>query len=305
MTEMHNETRKIYHKQHTRIINDETTIERIRNIYPEEYFGLGKNWFKGKSAFDAGCGDMIVLSIRMAEFGCANIKSMDIGKEWMENAASQIKKYNIKNNIINLIDGNVMDIPFEKNSFDFVAINGVLCHVKDRSEVEKGFSEGARVCKPGGYFYTTFAVDGGLMEEAIYPAIQKYYYQNEEFREYIDNISPKDFEIIFKQIVDGLKKYEGKTIKSSFNKELFDEDLCITIQNYIQGPNRYELKCSHEFVQSLYRKYGFEEITLLKRYVRFNNVRKYLSPLKYDRESKISKILWGKGFVEYIGKKKE
>ena len=138
---------------------------------------LEKNWFKGKSAFDAGCGDMIVLSIRMAEFGAANIYSMDLGTEWMENAKSQIKKYEIKDNIINLIDGNVLAIPCESNSVDFVAINGVLCHLPDMTEVEKGFSEGARICKPCGYFYTSFSVEGGLMEEAIYPAIQKYYYQ--------------------------------------------------------------------------------------------------------------------------------
>ena len=31
MTDMHKQTRDIYHKQHTRIINDETTIQRIRN----------------------------------------------------------------------------------------------------------------------------------------------------------------------------------------------------------------------------------------------------------------------------------
>ena len=78
---------------------------------------------------------------------------------------------------------------------------------------------------------------------------------------------------------------------------------CITIQNYVQGPNRFDLKCSHEYVQNLYRKFGFEDITLLKKYVKYDNIRKYLSPLKFERESKISKILWGKGFVEYIGKK--
>ena len=65
----HLKTRDIYHKQHTRIVNDDKSMNRIRMLYPEEYFGLDKNWFNGKNIADVGCGDMIILSIRMAEFG--------------------------------------------------------------------------------------------------------------------------------------------------------------------------------------------------------------------------------------------
>ena len=56
-----------------------------------------------------------------------------------------------------------LKIPYEDNFFDFVTINGVLIHLNNMDEIES-FREGARVLKPGGYYYTVYGVSEEFLQ---------------------------------------------------------------------------------------------------------------------------------------------
>ena len=77
------DTRDIYHKQHTRMLNDSVTLKRIMNIQvDEEFFKLEKGYFKNRKVLDAGCGSIVRNSIAYAQLGSVDVTALDIGNEW-------------------------------------------------------------------------------------------------------------------------------------------------------------------------------------------------------------------------------
>ena len=84
-------------------------------------------------------------------------------------------------------------------------------------------------------------------------------------------------------------------------KPLFDIDLCASIQDVLQTPLR--LSFPENFIIDEYKKNGFKNIKQLKKYIERNNIRKFTAPLHYYTNNKISKMLYGSGYLEYIGKK--
>lgn len=300
------ETRKVYHKQHQRILDDEVTYSRLRYINSEEFFALGKDFFKGKTVLDAGCGNTIMLSLQFIDFGSEKVYAFDIGEEWIKDAEKVIERFNINRDMIHLSSGNVLAIEFPDEKFDLVACNGVLPHLQDKKSVEQAFSELGRVCKKGGEMYIGYAIgkNSGLLEGAVIPAIRDWYQKNEEFRDFVDNIEPDDFKSIYDAIASDMLTYTGETAVP-FNSELFDVDLCVMIQNLIQCPSRTGTLFTLEELENLFHVNGFENIRRLNRYVTRKNIRKYLAPLHYDKQHKhhISKILYGDGYIELIATK--
>jgi ubiquinone/menaquinone biosynthesis C-methylase UbiE len=291
----HEMTRDIYHQQHTRLVNNEVARQRIHAMYTKEYFGLD---FNDLSVLDVGCGDMAVLLIRLAQLGAQTLYGVDVGDNWIPNASRELNREGISD--FTLQPGNVLNLPFQDNSFDFVACNGVLLHLENKQEIEKGFEECARVSKK--YLYTTYGTGvGGLIENAIIPAVRDYYATNPAFKQLIDNIEPNVFKLLFSKIEQDIYHHTGEQI--NLNSQLFDEDLCVFLQNAIQPPSRYVELCNTEFISSMYEKHGFE-CRRLSRYVKRDNLRKLFSPLHFDREHPFSKILYGEGSMEFIGVKR-
>ena len=56
-------------------------------------------------------------------------------------------------------EGNVLELPFEDNIFDFIFSNGVIHHTID---IEKALSELSRILKPNGYLWIFVQGKGGL-----------------------------------------------------------------------------------------------------------------------------------------------
>ena len=298
------ETRKVYQKQHQRILGDPPTYWRLRNMNSEDFFGLGEGFFEGKTVLDAGCGNTIMLSMQLLEFGSEKVYAFDLGEDWIEDAEKEIRKFNVSSHRISLSSGNVLNIGFPDEMFDFVACNGVLCHLKDKESVNKAFSELSRVTTRGGAMYISFAIgkNSGLLEGAVFPAIRAWYLENEEFRGFIDNIQPEDFKQVFEKISNDMYKYTGESFLP-LNDELFDVDLCVFIQNVLQAPTRIGTLFSVEELVELFVINGFKDIRRLNRYVQRSNIRKYLAPLHYDKthEHIVSRILYGDGYIELIG----
>jgi len=294
------ETRKIYHEQHKRVAGDEIAMRRFMSMLDTDYFNVEADFFKGKKVLDAGCGDTAKLSIKFAKLG-ATVVGCDLGEDFIPIAEASVARWG-GSNAISFESANVIDLPFEDESFDFVCCHGVLLHLADFEQVDMAFSELSRVLKKGGALYTVYGVVGGLIEKAIIPAVREYYSNNTDFRVFIDNIDTADFASIY-EFSERLSQQMGIDLELDKDKlaELFDTDFCVMLQNIIQAPVRLEI--SEEFVRNLYQKNGFGEVARLRRFVKRRNVRKYFAPLHFEYENKISKLFYGSGNLEFISYK--
>jgi ubiquinone/menaquinone biosynthesis C-methylase UbiE len=111
---------------------------------------------KDKNVLDLGCGSGR-YTIALSAFGCKRITGYDMGEQGINVGRNIIKKLGIQNVIFE--KGNVLDLPYENESFDFVFCNGVLHHTKD---MEKGISELYRVLKTSGKAFIYLYADKGL-----------------------------------------------------------------------------------------------------------------------------------------------
>lgn len=298
--DLHERTRQIYEKQHQRIAGDRSVFERIIGSYSAEKFKIDPDWFQGKTALDAGCGNFGALIKRLADLGCKKIYACDIGVDWIPKLTKNLLTKGVDPKKFELKTGNVCRLPYEDQTFDFVAINGVLVHLKDMDEIESGFIEGARVCKKGGYYFTSWGPSGGLVQGRIMPAARQHYREDPWFKSMIDNISPKMIhEVIDKLCIDS-EKNGGEKINGDFLKSLFGEDFCVFLQNFIQAPQWWTNECTPDYVSNLYKKHGFIEIQRLNEFVKRSDVRKFFAPLHYDWNHPISRALYGNGYVKYI-----
>ena len=111
---------------------------------------------KDKVVLDAGCGSGR-YTVALAKLGAKKAVGVDIGTKGMGFAKTKIKELKLDN--IEFKEGNVLEIPFEDNTFDFAFSNGVIHHTIN---VEKALSELARVLKPKGYLWIFVQGKGGL-----------------------------------------------------------------------------------------------------------------------------------------------
>ena len=159
MKDINQETRDIYHAQHSRMLSDEKTRKRLMDVQVnEKFFKLPKGFFKGRKVLDAGCGSIARNAISFAKMG-AEVHAMDIGDNWFKTARKNVKKSGLASDSINFINGNVIDIPQEDQVFDFVCCDGVLPHLADEKQVIKTWARRSTI-SPDFVGYT-FAVHNG------------------------------------------------------------------------------------------------------------------------------------------------
>ena len=300
---LHEATRKIYEKQHQRIAGDDSVFNRIARSYSAEKLKVPADWFAGKIALDAGCGNFGALTVKLAELGCAKIHACDIGTDWIPKLAANLISKGVPESTFELRDGNVVNLPYPDAMFDFVAVNGVLVHLKDMEEIERGFVEGARVCRKGGYYFTSWGPSGGLVQGRILPAARQHYREDEWFKALIDNVSPQLIHGVIDKICEDSEKNGGEKLDGAYLKSLFGEDFCVFLQNFIQAPQWWTNECTPEVVEGFYKKYGFVKIERLNEFVKRTDIRKYFAPLHYDWNHPVSKALYGNGYVKYIAVK--
>jgi ubiquinone/menaquinone biosynthesis C-methylase UbiE len=297
-------TRVIYHKQHKMIASDNKTFNRIYGIYKDQNYGLGDSWFNNKVVLDAGCGNFGALLLRFYRLKCKKIYACDIGDKWVPLLKKNLINKKVKLDSFNFSHGDVLNLPYKDNYFDFVAVNGVFPHLKNLHQVERGFKEGARVTKKNGYFFSSYGVSGGLIQKIILPAVRNFYKLDSNFKKFIDNV---DFNLMSK-IINDLEndslKLGGGSVNPKFLKKLFGQDFCVFLKNHIQSPSWLTNECSPSFVTSLYKKYNFRKILRIKKFVKRSDIRRYFAPLHYKWENSLSKILYGNGYVQFIGQKK-
>ncbi len=155
-------------------------------------WGIDLNWFKNKKCLDAGCGGGRFV-VALANLGSSYVNGIDVSFDAVKVANERIKDRNIQN--AHVLQGSVLDIPFEQNTFDYVISSGVIHHTKDPYEA---FKELDRVLKPGGKMFLSVYGKGGLK-----------WFLNDVFRYTVCKIIPfKWMEKIFKIVgVPANKRY--------------------------------------------------------------------------------------------------
>lgn len=104
-------------------------------------FDLSK--FPEWTALDAGCGGGR-YAVALKNLGMKKVHAIDISEINLNTAQKRKEEFGTQD--VEFQQANVLDIPFEDNTFDFVFSNGVLHHTVDCA---KGIKELVRVMKPG------------------------------------------------------------------------------------------------------------------------------------------------------------
>ena len=123
-----------------------------------------------KEILDVGCGTGAV-TLDIAQSTKGNVIGIDIDTEKLEEAGKVLS--NIPN--IKLMEADVLNLPFEDETFDLVVFTVVLMYIKDQ---QKAINEMARVTKKGGYVLATLEPDYASYisypDDVIGPLVIKY-----------------------------------------------------------------------------------------------------------------------------------
>lgn len=100
---------------------------------------------QGEKVLDMGCGLGGPARTLVSEFGC-DVTGIDLTEEYIH-TAKLLSEYLGENGSINFRQGNVLDIPFEDDSFDVVLSQHVSMNIEDKVRM---FAEARRILKPEG-----------------------------------------------------------------------------------------------------------------------------------------------------------
>jgi len=286
------ETRKLFHKLHSAQAESEYIFHRLTSLLSTEYLEVDKDYFKGKICLDAGCGSNANATYAMLKMGAEKVYAFDLDESIFETVPGMLKEFSGR---YDLKTGNVLEIDFADNTFDFVHCGGVLHHSAD---VLRGLRELGRVTKPGGILYVHTYGAGGLIRE-ITSFLREKYSRDETFRFLVDNLNAEQVRTGIRGILTGMQKHGdtmGDKVSNELLEELLDDDLVLTIKDRIAAPAYHEH--SEEVLRECLEKEGFGKIERLTRYPHLKNIRRFLSPLYKEYDSELARFLYGSGLIQ-------
>jgi SAM-dependent methyltransferase len=138
---------------------DKRNIDTLEMVYGRGYLSAGGDEevarvlhgfeLAGRRALDLGCG-LGGASVTMArDLGATDIVGFDIDEVVLGRARSLVEENRVDDRV-RLILGNPGPLQFADESFDFVYMTAVACHMSDLTGF---FREIARVLKPGGWLF--------------------------------------------------------------------------------------------------------------------------------------------------------
>lgn len=125
---------------------------------------------EGATVLDVGCGsgeDLLSLAKGVGSSG--RVVGLDFSPELLAQARLLVSKENLAE-IVELQEGDALNLPFEDNLFDVVHTERVLMHIK---EAEKAISELIRVTKPNGKLVLVETDFGSLSVETPHTETQR------------------------------------------------------------------------------------------------------------------------------------
>lgn len=291
-------TRGIFHELHKGQANDESIYKRLTSLLTTEYLKVDDDFFYNKICLDAGCGSNANATFSMLTMGAKKVFAIDLNETIFELTPKLLKEFNQER--YELRTGSVLNIDFPDNFFDFVHCGGVLHH---SANPMKGLRELARVTKHDGILYIHIYGSGGLLRE--FTSFLRDKYQNDsEFKLLVDNLDSVKLREWIAATLRNMELHGDHLVKMisklDFNI-LIDDDLVLTIKDRITAPVYFEH--TEEQLRECLEEEGFGDIIRLTRYPKFNNIRRFLSPLYYEYNSELAKILFGSGYIQLKAKK--
>lgn len=285
-------TRRIFHDIHRAQGDDNYIFGRLSTLLNTDFLKVGPGFFKGKVCLDAGCGSNANATYNMLSLGAGKVCAFDLDETILGSAPKYLKKFEGK---YELSVGNVLNINFPDNYFDFTHCAGVLHHTVD---LYKGLAELARVTRRGGTLYfDTYGKDGLIREITAF--FRSKYQQDEQFRSVIDTLDHSAFKDLFMWIKSAMSRKGdkmGSHMALPLISELFDKDLVLTIKDRLQAPLYHE--DSEEDLRGWLKKNGFKKVERLTKYPRYKNIRRFLSPLYEQYDNKFARLLYGSGQIQ-------
>jgi hypothetical protein len=122
---------------------------------------------------------------------------------------------------------------------------------------------------------------GGIIRDFV-PLLRTKYSNDINFKNLIDNLPIQEIYSFISWTLDSMKKngdnFGGKIYyNENLIKQLFDEDMVLTIKDRIQAPVYHEN--SEEELREMLKNNGVKEIRRLTRYPFLTNLRRYLAPM--------------------------
>ncbi len=292
LSKVEKQSRKIFDKLHKVQADDMKIFHRLTALLSTDYLRVPRNFFVGKICLDAGCGSNANATYSMLKAGAKKVYAFDLDKSIFNTAAKLLKEFDTK---YELSVGSVLKIKFPDEFFDFTHCAGVLHHTTDP---DKGLKELARVTKKGGLLYINVYGSGGLVRD-VETFFRDKYIRDSRFKRFVDNLNGDYFMEMWDWVVSSMAEHGdklGKLIPKFLIKQMFNEDLVLTIKDRITAP-LYHQSTEKELTEKL-RKNGFTKIERLKRYPKQNNIRKFLNPFYFQYDHKFSRLLYGEGNLQ-------
>lgn len=294
-------TRETFDKQQRLQDGDDRVFSRLANLVTEEYFGLSVGAFHGLDILDAGCGTNANASHAFLARGARNVVSLELGHSWMDCAKRRLAKFGARSS---LAAGSVLDLPFDRASFDFVHCAGVLPHTSDP---RLGFSELARVTRPDGLLFLTIMGTGNGILYICINHLREKYASDPSFRSAVDGLTSDRVSEHVNWLLTAKSSREGELIKGENDvfRSLFDEDLLITIKDRLQAPTYHAFGFTEKQIVIWFDEEGFEDIRRISRYTfDFHNLRRFLAPMYENFDHSLARFWFGDGCIQMIGRKR-
>ena len=156
LTVQETRTDELFGDIHT--LPDEAYVQTSRDrVLTAEHLGVSPDFLSGKSALDAGTGGRGRALQGLFRLGSRDIVALDLSETNIRNA----RRHNTGlGSSVTYRTGNLLDLPFEAERFDFIHCSGVAHHTADPA---KAVSEMFRCLKPGGKLYLSLYGTGGLL----------------------------------------------------------------------------------------------------------------------------------------------
>ena len=285
-------TRNLFNKIHLKQMKT-SGYKRVVNLLSEKNLRLPKNYFKNKICADLGCGSTGAGALNLLNMGAREVHLMDLHSHIFKPIQNNLKKFKGK---FHLHVGSLEKTPFKDNYFDFVLCQGVIHHMDND---DKGFREIHRVLKKGGQTHIVVQGDGGLIPKIIYDVIIPEYKRNLKVKKLLDEImnnKSSKYKNFFKFNLNakGLKLF-------SFLLKYIDNDLLLTMKDRILSPNYYQY--DEKKLRARLSKLGLRKTYRIKKKVEYNNLRSLLTPMYYQYDHLISRVLYGDGDIGLVSTK--
>ncbi len=176
---------------------------------------------KNKSILDAGCGSGR-YSCALARLGAKKVVGLDYGVDGLNKARELAASNNIEN--VEFIQGSVLEMPFENETFDFVFHNGVFHHTES---LKKATYEMYRVLKKDSYGWYYIYGSGGI-----------FWYARRKMNEFMKNNIPQEYAI-------KILEYIGMPM----NRFIFSDNWYVPIEEHT----------SKNELEAMFKEVGFSE----------------------------------------------